>query len=61
MGPSPPTALQTILLSFVPFTVWEGMDHGNTYFVMLLLKVTNHVLLCSEVAALTHMHEWFAC
>ena len=24
--------------TYAPFTVWEGMEHGNTYFVMLRLR-----------------------
>ena len=32
------------LRKFAPFTVEGGVGHSNTNFMMLLLKVTNHVL-----------------
>ena len=36
----------------VPFTVLGGVGRGKTYFILLQLKVTTHMLLYVEQAAL---------
>ena len=41
----------------MPFAVQRGLGRGNTYFVMLLLKVTSHMTLHSEQTALCR-HAW---